>query len=86
MAPRNCQANSLYSRSVALAITDGGTGSALVWPLKTGPGDTSTHQVYGLDAQRYPQWRNRMPITNVAQVARAEVKRRSLRRVARLSD
>ena len=47
-------------------VTDGAGGQALVSPIKTGAGETSTHQVYGIDAQDIPQWRHRMPITNVA--------------------
>ncbi|MEL6870245.1 MAG: hypothetical protein AAFO81_10635 [Pseudomonadota bacterium] len=45
-------------------ISDGEGGSANVFPLKTGVG--STHQVYGVDAQRFPRWRSRMPLTKVA--------------------
>ena len=45
-------------------ITDGGNGSANVFPLKTGVG--STHQVYAVDAQHIPQWRNKLPLTDIA--------------------
>ncbi len=47
-------------------ISDGLGGQALVRPIKTGVGDTSTHQVYAVDAQHVPQWRNKIPLTNVA--------------------
>ena len=47
-------------------VVDEFGGQLLVQPTKTGPGDTSTHQVYGIDAQNIPQWRHKMPITNVA--------------------
>lgn len=46
--------------------SDGLGGLVQVQPIKTGFGDTSTHQVYGVDAQDIPQWRNKMPLTNVA--------------------
>lgn len=46
--------------------SDGQAGQVQVQPIKTGFGDTSTHQVYGVDAQDIPQWRNKMPITNTA--------------------
>ncbi len=45
---------------------DGLGGQVQVQPIKTGFGDTSTHQVYGVDAQDIPQWRNKMPLTNTA--------------------
>jgi hypothetical protein len=38
--------------------------TALMWPLKTGVG--STHQVYGIDAQRFPRLRSKMPLTRIA--------------------
>ncbi len=44
--------------------TDGQGGQALVRAGKLDEG--STHQVYALDAQRIPQWRGRLPITNTA--------------------
>ncbi len=46
--------------------SDGLGGLVQVQPIKTGFGDTSTHQVYGVDAQDIPQRRNKMPLTNVA--------------------
>lgn len=45
-------------------VSDDYGGSALMWPLKTGVG--STHQVYAIDAQNHPQWRSKMPLTQVA--------------------
>ena len=47
-----------------IQVISGADGNANVFPLKTGMG--STHQVYGLDAQNIPQWRHKMPITDVA--------------------
>lgn len=46
--------------------SDGLGGLVQVQPIKTGVGDTSTHQVYGIDAQDIPKWRHKMPVTNVA--------------------
>lgn len=45
-------------------IADDLGGTANVFPLKTGTG--STHQVYGIDAQKIPQWRHKMPMTDIA--------------------
>ena len=45
-------------------VFDDQSRSALMWPLKTGIG--STHQVYGIDSQRYPQLRSKMPLTRIA--------------------
>lgn len=46
-----------------VAVDDQGR-TALMWPLKTGVG--STHQVYGIDAQRFPRLRSKMPLTRIA--------------------
>ncbi len=45
-------------------IVDDLGGTANVFPLKTGIG--STHQIYGIDAQKFPKWRHKMPMTDVA--------------------
>ncbi len=45
-------------------VGDGEGGVAHVVALK--PDISSTHQVYGIDAQRIPQWRSKMPLTQVA--------------------
>ncbi len=47
-----------------IQVISGADGDANVFPLKTGTG--STHQVYGMDAQNIPQWKHKMPITDVA--------------------
>lgn len=47
-------------------IFDGQGGQALVQPTKTGDLGTSTHQVYAIDSQYVPQWRHKIPVTNVA--------------------
>ncbi|MEM9190203.1 MAG: hypothetical protein AAGF12_13545 [Myxococcota bacterium] len=47
-------------------VVDGQGGQALVSAIQTGAPGSSTHQVYGLDAQHIPQWRHRLPITNTA--------------------
>jgi hypothetical protein len=45
-------------------VSDGQGGLAFVWPLALGTGPS--HQVHALDAQHIPEWRNLIPVTNLA--------------------